>query len=186
MLAAKRGQGVEMKTGKAFAAVTAAFCLAASMPLSAQPAPNWQRVHGDDEGEYFLDRASFRRDGDRVRVTMRIVPTASAGDAAMTYLAEYDFDCAAQTSAFAAGREIGPTGEELRAVTVPADRVSAELIYADSSEAPIYRALCPDSAALREPPAGPALIRTVPVTGSGNCPGTNGAACGGAGPNREP
>ncbi len=166
-----------MKHRIAFAVTAAAMLLGISMPVLAQ-AVEWQRVHGDDEGEYFVDPASLRRDGDRVRVTMRLAPTGRGG---VTHIGDYDFDCAGHTMAMLAARELGPQGEQLRAVIVPAERVRAETVYAGSGQAPMFHAVCPAAAALPEPPAMPAIVATPPGTAGRGCRETQGTRSCGAG-----
>ena len=167
-----------MKQGFAFAAA-AALLLAA--PLLAEDSVAWQRLHADDEGVYAFDPASVRRTGEMVRVTLRLEPAERGG---IVYIADFGFDCAGASSTLFAGREIGPGGEELRAVTVPADRTRPEPIDAASGMAPLFRNFCP-GAALPERPAGPAIVATPPGSESRSCPRAEGAPrCGEADPDR--
>ena len=138
-----------------------------SVPISilAQVATQWERVHADAQGEQSYDPASVRRTGERVRVTMRLAPIASRSNTAPSYIADYDFDCAGQTSALLSVREFGPEGEALRS-TDPEERVDTVPIDAGSFEAPMYRKLCPGARPLPEPPP---LSIVVQGTG-GNCP----------------
>ena len=164
---------MKMRTIVNLAAALTAMTLSA--PLVAQAASDWVRMSEDDEAEYFYDRAGMRRDGDRVAATLRMV---TRGEERRTLMMDLEGDCAAQTTAFLAGRELGADGAVLRAATVPADRVRPEPIFAGSEWATVYSNLCPAGADLPAPPPMPMIVATPPGSRSGNCPDAGSGSCG--------
>ena len=118
--------------------------------LAAQPAlpgpgatVTWEQIVADADGRILIDPASIRREGDRVRFTVRMVTAegregANFAEAIMAVV----LDCRARTQGFEAGRAFDREGREINARTVVPGEVQLSPIREVSAEADYHRRVC--------------------------------------------
>ena len=132
-----------------------------ALPSAAEP-EEWKALPPDEEGTQVYRRLEAGPDEARPRVVLRATPVEprewTSGELT------YEFDCQARTLTILGARALDADGAEMRSVTVPEDRRTAEPIYAGGGvDAIIYADVCAGGPALDEPPPAPPPIAIAPT-----------------------
>lgn len=101
--------------------------LGAALIAQALPATDsvrWEEVlPADNSGRNFIDPASLRRDGDRVRFLMRSVGHQTNADGVAAFNMRVEIDCRARTFTLLVADSYTPDGTLVASVELPPDQL---------------------------------------------------------------
>ena len=133
-------------------------------PASA-PAPQWTLAASNEDGEYWLDLASVRREGPVHRFRVRARSREGIRDRVQSALIAFQLDCARQTIALESLEAFDGAGETFATRRVPSLWLDKDPIYSGSFEAQYYARICPAPrrALVDMPPPPPVRVTAPPI-----------------------
>ena len=123
--------------------VAAMLVQPAANSTSAASTPLWTLAVSDEEGEYWLDQASVRKEGAVRRFRMRQKAREAGSRAVESVLVAYQLDCSRQTMAMESMEAFDSAGRTVATRTVPVDWLDKDPIYSGSLEEKVYLRICP-------------------------------------------
>lgn len=131
------------------ALAAAALLLAQATASAPGPLPTpatqaaWELVFEAQAGRLFIDPASLRRDGARVRVHLRVDFSAQSRGGAGQMFVRQVMDCPARRHGYESAATYGPDGSPRGAMDFAPGEIRMEPIAAGSAEEALHRRLCP-------------------------------------------
>lgn len=130
----------------------------------AAPSPQWTLAATNEDGEYWIDLASHRKEGAVHRFRVRIRIGEAIRDEVRSALIAYQLDCAGQTIAIESLEAFDASGETVATRTVPSLWLDKDPIESGSFQANFYARICPaPRRALVERPPPPRVMMVPPV-----------------------
>ena len=134
-------------------------------PAAPSRAPQWSLAATSEDGEYWLDQASLRKEADVYRFRVRIRIGDKIRDEVRSALIAYQLDCARQTLAVESLEAFDAGGETVATRTVPSLWLDKDPIYAGTFQAQFHARICPAPrrALAERPPPPPVMMLAPPV-----------------------
>ncbi|HEY5722836.1 MAG TPA: TonB family protein [Allosphingosinicella sp.] len=131
--------------------------------VPAASSPQWTLAATNEDGEYWIDRASVRQEGAVHRFRARIRIGEAVRDEVRSAVIAYQLDCARQTIAIESLEAFDAAGETVATRTVPSLWLDKDPIDSGSFLANFYARICPaPRRALVERPPPPRVMMVAP------------------------
>ena len=118
----------------------------------------------NEDGEYWLDRASIRKDGTVHRFRARIRIAERIRDEVRSALITYQLDCSRQTIAIESLEALDAAGATVATRTVPTLWLDKDPIYSSTAQAQYYARICPaPRRVLADKPPPPPMVMMPPI-----------------------